>query len=79
MFGSVEETVSFADDLEKDIEKYQGEELRDRFAVAALSAILPVADSGARRCGEDGVQAKAADYARVAYCVADAMMEARKG
>ncbi len=54
-----------------------GMTLRDYFAAQSMQAILPVADSNVRRNGEEGVLAKAADYARVAYAVADAMLEAR--
>lgn len=55
-----------------------GMTLRDYFAAKALQAILPVADNADARCGNEGVQASANDYARSAYCVADAMLRWRE-
>ena len=55
-----------------------GLSLRDYFAAAALQAILPVADDAERRYGSNGAMAKAADYAQVAYALADAMLKARE-
>jgi hypothetical protein len=52
--------------------------LRNKFAIAALQAILPKAPTTEDRCGPIGIQAYAHDYARAAFVVADAMVKQAK-
>ena len=58
---------------------WPGISMRDWFAGQALGSILPASDDVEKRRGVNGVQAKADDYAQIAYVLADAMLRAREG
>lgn len=53
----------------------RGMSLRDRFAIAALPALIPIVHANSGSIGSDQGMANAAD---VAYGLADAMLKARK-
>jgi hypothetical protein len=52
--------------------------LRDYFAGQALAAILPTTPTVESRRSDYGPQARANDYAQVAYALADAMLAVRE-